>query len=79
MLPEQQIERAGCAEQINVVNAIMTLLPTGGPPISVLQQDVQAGEGLVQVLSGILIPSSLVSCCPQCSAARMRMYTLVAS
>ena len=51
--------------QVNVVKEIMTLLPTGGPPVSVLEKDIKIGEALLQKISGILIPSSLVSHTPQ--------------
>ena len=57
--------------QVNVVKEILTLFPTGGPPVAVLEKDIKAGQAIVQTLSGILIPASLVSpsgcSCPTCS------------
>ena len=46
--------------QVNVVKEILTLFPTGGPPVAVLEKDIKAGQAIVQTLSGILIPASLV-------------------
>lgn len=53
----------GCAatsHQVNVVKAITQILPTGGPPASIIEKDIKAGEAILQIIGGVLIPTSEV-------------------
>ena len=47
--------------QAKVVQAITEILPTGGPPARVLIKDIKAGESLLHIISGVLIPTTKAS------------------
>ncbi|KAK9800270.1 hypothetical protein WJX73_000195 [Symbiochloris irregularis] len=51
---------SGSGIKINVVKAITTIIPTGGPPASIIEKDIKAGQAILQIISGVLIPTSEV-------------------
>lgn len=46
--------------QVDVVKALTEIFPTGGPPADVILKDIKAGEALLHVIGGVLLPTSLV-------------------
>lgn len=52
--------------QVDVVQALTQILPTGGLPASIIEKDIKAGEAILQIISGVLIPTSEVHCLMYC-------------
>lgn len=62
-----------CFFQLDVVQAIAEILPTGGPPADVILKDIKAGEAILHVISGVLIPSTKVRSSYTCTLMHLRV------
>lgn len=47
--------------QVELVQALGEIMPTGGPAAKVIEKDIQAGEALINVISSVLIPTTQAS------------------
>ena len=46
--------------QVDAIKLLTELFPTGGPPAEFILKDIKAGEAILHIISGVLIPTSEV-------------------